>query len=350
MPDFAALTTRIRAAMPADDRAVVWPVAALDVLRESGALRWVIPASYGGEALDGVDQLRAYEATARGSVTAALVLTQRDGACDLIAHSDNDVLKERLLPEYAVGRRFTSVGISQLTTSKGADGKPHMLARRDGRDFVLTGAMPWVTGAAYCNEIVTGGVLPDGLQVLLVAPADASGVEIQPPFDLLALASSFTARVACREMRVSAANVVAGPMDVALRMRAPVKPLVVSSVGLGLLAGMFDEVDERIAQEPAALRELVETLRARVAAVRERLYEAAGRVGHEPDYSAPAAAIRVEVNELLSRTSAALMTVFKGRGFVPPHPAQRLAREALFFHVWSASEDVSINTLRVLVE
>jgi butyryl-CoA dehydrogenase len=45
--------------------------------------------------------------------------------------------------------------------------------------------------------------------------------------------------------------------------------------------------------------------------------------------------LRAEANLCVMQATQAALTASKGTGFVHPHPAQRWARQALFFLVWS---------------
>jgi len=59
-------------------------------------------------------------------------------------------------------------------------------------------------------------------------------------------------------------------------------------------------------------------------------------------------ALRTRANDLVLRaTQAALMTA-KGAGFLRDHPAQRWARQALFFLVWSCPRPAVMATLAQL--
>lgn len=320
-----------------------WPARSVEHLTQAGAWTWIIPQRYGGLQLDPESQLMAYEAIGAGCLSTLLILTQRDGACELIAESDNDGIKEKLLARLNRHEVMTSVGISQITTSH-QTGKPALLARPDGAGFRLRGFMPWVTAAEKCDFIVTGAVLPDARQILAVVPTDADGVQVDPVMKLMALESSRTSEIHCRDVWIAPEHVLTGPTEKALARRSTVKTLVVAAAGIGLAGAMVRLVSEHAARGQGSLRELAEELHTRYDAVRERLHKFAGQL-NRPEAEIPATEVRVAVNDLLVRLAVGTLTFAKGSGFIRQRDAQRLAREAMFFLVWSAPESVRAQTL-----
>src|SRR5206468_2250983 len=157
-----------------------------------------------------------------------------------------------------------TVGLSQLTTS-GQHRPPSLRARTVGpaerpASYRLEGDVPWVTGAGHAGALVTGAVLEDGRQVVLLVPADLPGVSVGPPLSLAAT-----------------------------------------------LAGARQRL-HALAQGTPAAEEVLE--------------------------------LRVECTRLVMRATQAALAVAKGAGFVVPHPAQRWARQAQFFLVWSCPQPV----------
>ena len=55
--------------------------------------------------------------------------------------------------------------------------------------------------------------------------------------------------------------------------------------------------------------------------------------------------LRADLNALLVRLAGVLMTIAKGSGYLRGRTAQRLAREAMFFCVWSAQNPVREGTI-----
>ena len=62
------------------------------------------------------------------------------------------------------------------------------------------------------------------------------------------------------------------------------------------------------------------------------------------------ASVRGRCNELAGRMTHAAVTLYKGSALMIDHPAQRLAREALFLLVWSCPSPVIECTLKELIE
>jgi len=58
--------------------------------------------------------------------------------------------------------------------------------------------------------------------------------------------------------------------------------------------------------------------------------------------------IRRRANALVSRATQACLIARRGSGFLLTDPAQRWARQALFFHVWSCPRPVATATIRDL--
>jgi len=325
------------------DATGAWPEQSIALLAQMGGWRWNVPARYGGEPLSHRDLLRAYAALSAGCVSTALISTQRDGAVELIATSDNESLKERLLPRLARGEFYTTVGIAQLTTSMRAGGQL-MKAVPDGCGYRLNGMMPWATGAEKAAWIVTGAVLADGRQILACVPTDRAGLRVDQPEPLFTLNPSRTCCVHCTDFRIEAGELLRGPAERVLSLRTPVKPLVTSACGIGVADALMGYIAGLRQGIRTHFVEVVAPLESAYRSVRGQLFAAADRTD-DPAYEAPSSEIRIAVNELVVRLAVTALTLSKGSGFLLSQPIQRHVREALFFLVWSAPAAVQLETL-----
>jgi alkylation response protein AidB-like acyl-CoA dehydrogenase len=328
----------------AADRDPAWPQNSWELLCRSGVTEWVIPSAYGGRELDLPTVLAGYERLSGACLTTTFILSQRDAAARRIRDSGRDDLCRELLRPLACGGRFATVGISQLTTSR-QHGGPSLRARVLGDRFVLDGTMPWVTAADQAHDLIAGAVLEDGQQILLVVPADTAGLSVGPPLDLMALAGSRTAEVTCREVAVDRRWLLAGPMKQVMQSgRGGTGGLETSCLALGLAGAAIDYVATEGQRRPewADVAGRLEATRGEVR--NEMLRLAAG--GGKPEETA---ALRANANTLVLRATQAALTAAKGVGFVRPHPAQRWARQALFFLVWSCPRPAAEATIGYLL-
>jgi alkylation response protein AidB-like acyl-CoA dehydrogenase len=334
--DLESLAARLAAASePLESRHVPWPSESLAALRAAGVLRWTIPAPFGGTELDTPDLLAGYARLAQACLTTTFVLTQRDAAVARIAASQNEGLRDALLPGLAEGTLFATVGISHLTTSRQHAARPSVTAERIGKDWILDGQVPWVTGAGHADVVVTGGTCDDGRQILVALETSAAGVRIEPPLPLLALDASSTGSMNLAQVRVGDDRLLAGPIErvVAAGGRSGTGSFTTSAVATGAAAGSIARLAREAERRPD-LRPAREALEAERAALWSDLVAAAehGSSGTEE--------IRLRANSLALRAAQALLAASKGAGFVRGHPAERAVREALFFQVWSCPAPV----------
>lgn len=330
------------------DRSGSWPREQLAWLADAGILGCVIPREFGGSDVSDVELLQGYDQLAAACLTTTFVLTQRNGACQRIAGSDNQELKSRLLPDLAIGKSFATVGISHLTTSRQHLHMPAVQAEFSGDTIRLKGIIPWVTGAEYAQHIITGGTLPDGRQILVALPATAAGVTVLPHAELLALTASFTASVELRDVVVSAEELIAGPVAGVMKQggRGGTGSLGTSSLALGLATRAIQMIEQQ-----AHLRDdlcgVAGDFREEECSLRADLYQAAEH-GDGGQLRLSSSAIRQRANSLALRATQAALAVSKGAGFVKGHPAELAVREAMFFLVWSCPQPVVQGVLEEL--
>jgi alkylation response protein AidB-like acyl-CoA dehydrogenase len=310
-----------------------WPAASVEAMRQAGVLRWSIPTEYGGLDLGAVELLTGYERLASACLTSCFLLSQREGACRRIRTSSNAQLKEQTLSKLARGECFATVGLSQLTTSR-QHGRPALVAREKGGHFVLDGYMPWVTGAPHADYFTIGAVVesaPEPLQILALLPAKLPGVRVQEPLELMALQGSLTAEVRCENVTLDKKWLLAGPAEKVLATgKGGAGGLETSALALGLAGAAIDYLHQEAAHRPD-----LATTTERLEQSRRGLREDMHRQVREGASGEAATQLRARANSLVLRATQAAMTAAKGAGYLRSHPAQRWARQALFFLVWS---------------
>lgn len=345
---FDELLEKLTAQAIAVDAAETWPVQQFSWLSETDVLKWTIPPAYGGLAISEIELAEGYGKLAQACLTTCFILTQRIGACQRIVGSKNEEIKAELLPRLATGELFATVGISHLTTSRQHLERPAVVVTEQENDFVLNGIIPWVTGSAAADYIVTGGTCEDRRQVLLALPAELDGISVQPKTRLMALSASETASVRLTEVHVSKRYLLAGPIENVMKRGkgGGTGSLMTSTLALGLairsLAILQDEAKVR-----DELRSQVATFSASVESLRSGI-RASIQGGGAGDEGLSASAIRQKSNSLVLRMTQAALAVTKGTGFAKGHPAELAVREAMFFLVWSCPQPVVEGVLNEL--
>lgn len=340
-PDFQAW---LRSAAERLDPGNAWPAEQVEKLRSAGVLQWTVPSRFGGQELSDADLLQGYLDLSRSCLTTAFLLTQHNAAVQRLASgSENDWAAE-LLTAVARDGVWCTVGISHFSTSRQHLQRPVVTAKQtpDGT-WRLSGSVPWVTGAARADWLVTGGVLPDDRQVLLGVERGSPGVTIEAPLPLMALNATQTGRVRLDQVLVPADRVVAGPAGQVMKVgtKGGTGSLTTSVLALGTALKILDRLNDE-AQSRETLREVVSLLRSEAGELQTRLL-----MPSTPEQGSAGSAeeLRFRANSLVSRTSQAYLAACKGAGYVQGHPAERAVREAMFFQVWSCPQAVVNSTL-----
>jgi alkylation response protein AidB-like acyl-CoA dehydrogenase len=327
---------------PADSQPI-WPARSWEILQRLGGLRWSIPLAQGGQGCNAIELLRHYEELASACLTTCFILSQRDAACRRIREHGTEGICQELLPPLADGSRFATVGVSHLTTSR-QHVQPVLVASEQREHFVLNGLMPWVTGASRADFIVTGATLGDGRQILAVLPRALEGVSVGPPMELMALAGSITAEVRCTNVELDRRWLLAGPIERVLAQgRGGPGGLETSCLALGLAIAAIGSLHKEAAARPQ-LKHTAQRLQHAADALRADIH----RFVEQGGPAEQPMTLRARANTLVLRATQTALTAGKGTGFVHPHPAQRWARQALFFLVWSCPTPAAEATLAYL--
>jgi butyryl-CoA dehydrogenase len=313
----------------ANDAESVWPEASWNALARSGVTAWLIPREYGGGDWDRVALLEGYGKVAGACLTTCFILSQRDAACHRLLASGNQELCQELLPPLARGERFITVGLAQLTTSR-QHVRPALVARVENERIVLDGVMPWVTGATRADHFLTGAVLEDRRQVVVVVPRETTGLSVGPVQPLMALQGSQTAQVRCEGVELDRRWLLAGPAEAGLPAGRGPGGLETSGLALGLAGAVLTYVLGEAEKRPEW-----QGLAGRYQQSRDRLHGQLVALARGEVEANDAPKIRARANALVLRLTQLALAVAKGTGFVGTHPAQRWARQALFFLVWS---------------
>lgn len=322
------------------DQNSAWVAEDLAELAAAGAMKWAVPKEFGGTDLDGFTLQEKYEQIAAASLATALVFSQRDAAIGFIEKSENAALREQLLTQLAANEVWTTIGISHITTST----QPGALTaemRPDGIE--LNGTIPWSTGARFSDFLVAAARVHGGEPVVFVLPTNLPGVTIGESLPLAALTAAHTSAVHCDRVHLGKEMLLSGPAADAMGGRSRSVRIGQAFAALGLTTNALRLIAK--IDHPSA-RTTYDTLRKQLHEIRHSVHTANAHVDPHDLQTVPM--LRSELNSLALRATHAAVTLHKGTALRVDHPAQRLAREALFLLVWSSPMSVVDRNLELL--
>jgi acyl-CoA dehydrogenase len=137
------------------DRKAEYPTEFVEAFARAGWLGIVIPEAYGGAGLgviEAVLMLEAICASGAGLSGASPIHFAVFPPMPIIKHG-SPALRERVLPGIAAGTLSLAFGVTE--TNAGTDtSRIETMARRDGRDWVVTGRKIWTSNARHSQKVL----------------------------------------------------------------------------------------------------------------------------------------------------------------------------------------------------
>jgi alkylation response protein AidB-like acyl-CoA dehydrogenase len=170
----------------------------------------------------------------------------------------------------------------------------------------------------------------------------------------MALAGSITSEIQCQQVELDRKWLLAGPAErVMTQGKGGTGGIETSCLALGLVGSAIDYLRKE-SDNRHDLRPSVERFDAELQELRNEMFRLAegkpSNNSRQVNSAADAAiALRGRANTLVLRATQTALTAAKGAGFLRQHPAQRWARQAMFFLVWSCPRPAAEATLSYLV-
>jgi alkylation response protein AidB-like acyl-CoA dehydrogenase len=313
----------------------------LDSLREAlaemgrrGLLGLRVPRAYGGLELPPLEFRRFQEASARASGALAFLESQHQSACSLIARSESEPLRARLLPPLARGELSSAIAFSHLRRS----GPPALRAAPVQGGYRLDGHLPWVTGWGLFTLCLTAATLPDDRVLFAVHPLVASATtRPSPPMALAAMTVTQTVAIDLENLIIPESDVVDIHPATWIKENDKIAIALQSPLALGCAQAAIDVLrEEAVKKKSASMKAAADRLEWELEDCRQGAYKAMeDNADLDRSLRARSAAI-----ELAGRTAHAAVIAAAGAGNLLTHAAQRVYREALAFSVLALSPPI----------
>lgn len=315
----------------------------LDGLCRLGLMALRRSARYGGPELSEATFREFQERVARASGALAFLQTQHQSAVAMIGRSDNEALKERVLPLAHDGRFLCAIGFSQLRRA----GPPMLRAERTPVGYRLNGHLPWITGYGFFPDLLVGAELPSREAVFGVIPFQAGpGVTIGPTMRLAAMEAAQTVTMDLDGLDL--------PEEAVAFVRPPrwidtndlINITVQGFFAIGCARAGLDILLAQSETKPLPfIREAYDRLSAELDACRDRL---AASQAHGEETTEERLRLRAHAIDLAVRCAHAAIAASSGAANSVNHPAQRVYREALVYTVSAQTTAIMQATLERL--
>ncbi len=314
-------------------------VEAVREMGKLGLLKLRVAKEYGGRGLDDREFRKFQEACARCSGSLAFLQTQHQSACGFLAKSENEQLKNQILPKLATGELTAGIAFSQLRRP----GKPVLTAEPREQTFIINGKAPWITGWGIFQKCVTAATLPDGDTLFFLHDlVESQNFKVSPPMKVAAMEVAQTVSGEFFDLRVPEAEVLYTRPGNWIQENDMINIALQSPFALGCAQAAIDLMREIYEKKTIpAIAETADALENELSECREEAYSAMENKGDtERSLNARAWAI-----ELAGRCAHAAVTASSGAGNSMSHPAQRIYREALVFTVSAQTTPIMEATL-----
>ena len=252
-----------------------------------------------------------------------------------LLNTENEPLRETLLPRAASGRVLGGTGLSNPMKAI-AGIEPMRLTGRPVKDgYAVSGSLPWVSNLGPTHQFGTAfQVEGEQRQVMALVDCTAPGVRLGDGARFLALDGTRTCSVVFRDVLIPRSRVLADP---AAPFVARVKAgfiLLQTGRGLGVVRGCVEvmrkadescgEVNRFLPDRPELFLEALERLTAEVSALARTPFET------DRDYQRKVLEVRLSTSEWSLRAAQAALLHAGAKGYLAGAPAQRKLREAYF--------------------
>ncbi|MCX5446431.1 acyl-CoA dehydrogenase family protein [Streptomyces nigrescens] len=322
-------------------------------LGQAGLLGLPYPVEYGGGGQPYEVYLQVIEEVAARWASVAVGMSVHALSCFPLAAHGTKEQRERLLPQLLEGDLLGAYCLSEAHA--GSDpAAMRTRARRDGDVYVLRGAKAWTTHGGHADFYTVMARTSDersrGISCFL-APADAPGLEADPPERKMGLTGSATATMRLEAVRVSADRLIGEEgQGLAIALAGlDAGRLGIAAVAVGLAQGALDEALAYARQRETfgraiidhqAIAFLLADMEATVESARATVLAAARRKDAGLPHGRQASIAKLVATDAAMRVTTDAVQIFGGAGYTRDFPVERYMREAKVMQIFEGTNQI----------
>jgi hypothetical protein len=246
-------------------------------------------------------------------------------------------LRERHLESLTSGSRIGVTAMAAGLKQVAGLGEVPLIAERIDGDLVITGTIRWASNVFGESLVVLPARSVDGQSYIVVVDADADGVTIDTPPDLMGLGATASTSLHLDRVRVPAAAIISSDLSGFVRSIRPTFLLLQTAFCAGVARAALD------AAEPLLSTGLGVQFRGDGVVLRRELRSLADRLythGTDPVQASSRELVQLRLDGSAVAVSATRFesTLRGGAGYATTSAANRRFREASFLPIQSPSE------------
>jgi acyl-CoA dehydrogenase len=334
-------------AIPADLRAAT---------AELGLFGYALPPQYGGFGATMAQDVRlAFEFGYTAPAFRSLFGTNNGIAGQVIAKFGSAEQKAEFLPRLAAGELIASFALTESEAGSNPAGLK-TAARRDGADWLLSGAKRFITNAplaglfvvyARTDPAAAGG---RGISTFLV-DAGSPGLTVGPPDRKMGQRGAWTAEVSFDGVRVPGGRLVGAEgrgyrsaMTVLARGRLHIAAMCVGTAQRVLDESVAHAATSRQGGQPIGDYQLVQAMLAEsyaeIAAGRSLVLSVADAYDEGQDQAAGPSSAKLFCAEMVSRVADRGVQVHGGLGYMSSTVVERMYRDSRLYRLYEGTSEI----------
>lgn len=277
---------------------------------------------------------------AGGCLSTAFVTWAHRSVIEYVSASDNDRLREELLPLLADAELVGATAMARAFQAALGLRDLDVRATRDGTSLVLDGHISWSSNLYPEGSLIVLPAATDhGRRCVVAVPTPTAGLELAPYPPLLALGSTASTSVQLDQVRVDERWVVSDRFDEFLSSVRPAFLLLQAAFCIGLAAESLRAVRGQLDGPAATFMAELTSLQDRYGRTVREVADQTQRVGG-PDPPTDEEITRVRLDAARAAVDAVQLEskTAGGAGYLATSPTARRIREAAFLPIQSPTE------------
>lgn len=315
-----------------------YPRAFMHQVGAIGGFGQAVPSRYGGSASSLKGSVQSIETIAKECLSTGFITWCQIACTWYIQNSENEYLKQNILPPIAKGERLAGTGLSNPMKHFAGIEKIALIAERCAGGYVLNGLLPWVSNVGPGHYFAVAAKMSDGADYLMTIVSDEfKGLTLRADAHFIALEGSNTFSCGFKNVFVPDQFILAAPCEDYVACIRPGFILTQVGMGLGLVASCIElmkRANRRLHHVNCFLDDQAGDLEAELEALRVKTYALADAITAQDSLKGTllkeVIQARIAASELSLRASNAAMLHVGARGYLQGSTAERKLRESYF--------------------